>query len=569
MVGYSRLMACDEAGTLARLKAHRVELIDPAIAKNNGRIVKTTGDGMLVEFASVVEAVRCAVEIQQRMARRNADMGDENRIDFRFGINMGDVIVEDDDVYGSGVNIAARLEPLAEPGGICLSDIAHSAVEGKLDDGFEYFGEHELKNIPRPVRVWRWTAAKDKTERPTKQDRPAPAGKPSLAVLAFDNMSGDEEQQYFSDGISEDIITDLSKLESLRVIARNSSFVYKDGAVAIPVVAQELGVRYVLEGSVRKAGNRVRITAQLIDSVDGGHVWADRFDRDLTDIFTVQDEVTREIVSALKLKLTPDEENRLIDKGTADVEAHNFFMRGREQVWLHTRTSNTAARKLLESALAIDPDYAAARALVAFTHVMDYVNAWSDSPEESLKIGREIAASAVETNAGDPQSHFALAAASIWSRDLDRGLSESERCIELAPNLAEGHLTAAHARIFRGEAAAALGSLDTYMRLDPHYPDITLHFLAEAHISLGQFEEAAAVLRRRLERSPDSWTGYALLASCYGHLGRIADGQAAWAELKRLKPDFSVERRRRMLPFRNPADFEYRVDGMRKLGVEV
>ncbi len=568
MVGFSRLMEADESGTLARLKAHRVELIDPAIAKNGGRIVKTTGDGMLVEFASVVDACQCAVEVQRRMARRNAELPDDRRIDFRFGINLGDIIVEGDDVYGTGVNIAARLEALADPGGICFSDLAQKAVDGNLDVDLEDMGHHDLKNIAQPVHVWRWVS--DESSGPACE--PAPTSiqpeKPSLAVLAFENMSGDAEQAYFSDGISEDIITDLSKLEGLHVIARNSSFVYKNQAVSIPQVARELGVRYVLEGSVRKAGNRVRVTAQLIDSTDGGHVWADRFDRDLDDIFAVQDELTQEIVSVLKVKLTPDEKDRLVHKGTADIDAYNLFLRGREQAWLHTKVGNRTARQLLESAIAIDPGFAAAKAHIAFTHVMDYVNGWSDSPEESLRVGLEMAGQAVETNEMESQSHFALAAACIWSRDLDRARAAANRCLALAPNSAEGLLTTAHALIFGGEPAGALEALGTYMRLDPHYPDITLHFLAEAHISMGQYDEAIAVLKQRLQRNSDSWMAFALLASCYGHLGRLEEGRAALAELLRINPGFSIERRRRTLPFKNPADFERRVEGMRKVGLQ-
>ncbi len=568
MVGFTRLMEADESGTLARLKAHRVELIDPAAAKIGGRIVKTTGDGMLVEFASVVDAGQCAVEIQQRMARRNADMPDDRRIDFRFGINLGDIIVEGDDVYGNGVNIAARLEALADPGGIYFSDMARRAVEGNLDVDLEDLGEHDLKNIAQPVQVWRWVADGG------AQDKPAAGGgkilpdKPSLAVLAFENMSGDAEQAYFSDGISEDIITDLSKLEGLHVIARNSTFVYKNQAVNIPEVAHELGVRYVLEGSVRKAGNRVRVTAQLIDSVDGGHVWADRFDRDLDDIFAVQDELTQKIVAVLKVKLSPDEKDRLVHKGTTDIDAYNLFLRGRGQAWLHTKLGNRTARQLLESAIAIDPGFAAAQAHIAFTHLNDYVNGWADIPEESLRTGLELAKQAVEMNDKEAQTHFVLSAAYKWNRQHDLALAEAERCLALEPNSAEGYLSLAHVQIFMGDPAAGLKSLDACRRLDPHFPEAVFHFLAEAHISLGQFDEAVAVLKRRLERNPESWTGYALLASCFGHLGLLDEGRAALAQLLRLNPDFSIERRRRILPFKNPADFERRVEGLRKVGLQ-
>ena len=387
------------------------------------------------------------------------------------------------------------------------------------------------------------------------------------AVLAFNNMSGDVEQEYFSDGISEDIITDLSKVSELHVIARNSSFTYKGRAVSVPDVAAELGVRHVLEGSVRKAGNRIRVTAQLIDATTGGHVWAERYDRDLTDIFAVQDELTREIVTALKVTLTEAEQVQLAHKGTANVEAYNLFLRGRDNVWLHTKTGNIAARELFEHAIEIDPGYAAAHALTAFTHFNDFANGWTEDPDQSLEIGLRIAQQAVTLDTAEPLAHFALSSAYKWTRNIDAALAEAQQCLTLAPNSAEGHISTAYIEIFAGNAAAAIETIDAYMRLDPHYPDIALQVLAEAHISLGQYEEAVVVLKKRQERNPDAASVYALLASCYGHLGHIAEGQKALAELFRINPEFSIERRRRVLPFKNPEDFERRVEGLRKAGL--
>ena len=350
VVGYSRMVQADEAGTVARLKSLQSELIMPMIARDGGRVVKLMGDGVLVEFASAVDAVRNAIGIQAEMAKRNADQAEDHRIAFRIGVNVGDVIIDGEDIHGDGVNVAARLEGLCEPGGVYVSGTVHDYVEGKLEAAFDDLGEQAVKNITRPVRVYRVRMDENGSSRPSPRTvSPPPPDKPSIAVLAFNNMSGDAEQEYFSDGISEDVITDLSKLANVHVIARNSSFVYKNAAVSVPEVARELGVRYILEGSVRKAGNRVRVTAQLIDSTTGGHVWADRFDRDLTDIFAVQDELTHEIVSALKLTLSPDEADRLAHKGTADVEAYNLFLRGRDQVWLHTKTGNIGARDLIRA----------------------------------------------------------------------------------------------------------------------------------------------------------------------------------------------------------------------------
>jgi TolB-like protein/Tfp pilus assembly protein PilF len=382
-------------------------------------------------------------------------------------------------------------------------------------------------------------------------------------------MSGDAEQEYFSDGISEDIITDLSKLSGLHVIARNSSFVYKKTAVSVPDVARALGVRYVLEGSVRKAGNRIRVNAQLIDASTGGHVWANRFDRDLTDIFAVQDELTREIVAALKLKLATGAQDRLARGRAVNIEAYEFFLRGREQVWLHTRASNEAARSLAEAAIALDPGYAAPHALISFIHVIDYANGWSSDPPHSLQIGLELAQRSVAMAEEQPEGHFALGLACMWYRELDRAQAEAQRGLTLAPSSVDLHLLMAHVQIFAGDPAGALVTLEASMRLDPHYPELLLQFMADARFSLGDYGQAIAVLEQRLARNPQSETAYALLASCHGHLGQPEESRKAWDQVLRISPGFSVERRRRVLPFRNPADFERRVEGLHKAGLTV
>ena len=570
VAGYSRLMGADEEGTLAALKAMRKSLIDPKIAEYRGRIVKTTGDGALVEFASTVDAVRCAVDIQRAMPDRNAEVPSDKKIEFRIGINVGDIIVDGDDIFGDGVNVAARLESISEPGGICISDVVHQQVSGRVEATFADLGEQNLKNIARPVRVYRLDLGPNPRSA-SKAPSPTPVlpDKPSIAVLAFNNMSGDPEQEYFSDGISEDIITDLSKLSELHVIARNSSFTYKGKPVDMMQVGRDLRVRYVLEGSVRKAGNRVRVTGQLIDTESGAHIWADRFDRDLNDIFAVQDELTQEIISALKVKLTPEKKDRLARKNTIDQEAYDLFLRGRERAWLNTRSGNIEARNLLGRAVTINPDFAAAHAFIGFTHVNDYINGWAEIPERSLQIGLEIAERAVQMDETEPQGHYALAVALYFHRQLDRALAEARRSVALAPNFAQGHQTIARILTFSGDANGAINTLDAYMRLDPLYPDMLLYFLAEARFSLGHFDEAVMALKQRHERNPNSATSYALLASCYGHLGRIAESRAAWAEVMRISPNFSIERQRRVLPFKNPDDFERRVEGLRLAGLPV
>jgi TolB-like protein len=354
-------------------------------------------------------------------------------------------------------------------------------------------------------------------------------------------MSGDPEQEYFSDGISEDIITDLSKLRDLHVIARNSTFTYKGRSVDVKQVGRELGVRYVVEGSVRKAGNRIRVTSQLIDTATGTHLWADRFDRDLTDIFAVQDELTQKIIAALKVNLTPEQKSRLARNPKINVEAYNFFLRGREQALIQTKNNNIEARVLFERAIALSPDFAAPHAYIAFTRLNDYIMGAGDA--QSLRSGLQIATQAIEMDEGDPYAHFVFSIALIWYREYDRALLEAQRCLALSPNSVEGHMQLALVQYYAGDALACIDTLNAYMKLDPFYPALALHFLAQAQLSLGQFEDAVATLKRRLQRDPTSETGNALLASCYGHLGQTDASRAAWAEVLRIAPDFSVEQR--------------------------
>jgi TolB-like protein/class 3 adenylate cyclase len=578
IAGFSRLAGADEDRTLARLRALRSDLIDPAIAVHSGRVVKRTGDGFIAEFRSVVYAVRCAIEIQSGMGERNAGVPAERRIEFRMGVHLGDVVEESDgDLMGDGVNIAARLEGVAEPGAICLSEDAYRQIKGRFDITAADLGQTALKNIAEPVRVYSLKVGVS-PEPPSEERRPAAPeaaprstapNKPSIAVLAFNNMSGDPEQEYFSDGISEDIITDLSMLSELHVIARNSSFAYKKAAVSVPEAAKALGARYVLEGSVRKAGARIRVTAQLIDSASGGHIWANRFDRELTDIFAVQDELTREIVNALKLKLTSGERDRLVRRRAVNVEAYEFLLRAREQAMALTRSGNIAARSLAEAAIAIDPNYAAAHALIAFTHQNDYANGYSADPGQSLRTGRELAERAVSMDAEEPAALLALGAAHAWGRDLDRAEAEARRGLALSPNSVDLRILLASVQIGLGDPAGGLATIDALMRLDPHYPEIALQFLADARFSLGEYELAIEALEMRLKRNPQSETAFALLASCYGWLGRREDSRKAWEEALRINPDFSIERRRQVQPFRHPEDFERRVEGLRKAGLSV
>ena len=413
VVGFSRLTGADEDRTLARLRALRSDLIDPTISVHNGRVVKRTGDGAIVEFRSVVDAVRCAIEVQNAMTERNAGVPPDRRIEFRIGVHLGDVVEEaDGDLMGDGVNIAARLEGIAKPGAICLSEDAFRQVRARLDLAVSDLGETRLKNIAEPVRVYSLAVGlpaevKPATPQAVAEKRAAAVAlpdKPSIAVLPFQNMSGDPEQEYFADGISEDIITALSKLSQLFVIARNSSFTFKGKTVPVREIGKTLGVRYVLEGSVRKAGNRVRITAQLIDATYDGHLWAERFDRDLSDIFAVQDDVTGQIVGALSLNLTQGDRRRMMAEQTLNMEAFECFLRGRELWWRHAKEPNAQGRDLLLRATELDPNFAPAWGWLAAAHIHDYVSQWTESPSLSLELGVELANRAA---ALDPQLHIA------------------------------------------------------------------------------------------------------------------------------------------------------------------
>ncbi|RWB92805.1 adenylate/guanylate cyclase domain-containing protein [Mesorhizobium sp.] len=574
VVGYSRMASADEDRTLARLRALRSDLIDPTIAVHNGRVIKRTGDGALVEFRSVVDAVRCALEVQNGMVERNAGVPQDRRIEFRIGIHLGDVVVESDgDLMGDGVNIASRLEGVAAPGAICLSEDAYRQVKARLDLSVSDLGNTQLKNIAEPIRVYslRVGTAEAKatatSESATSRLATVPPPKLSIAVLPFANMSGDVEQEYFADGISEDIITALSKLSQLFVIARNSSFTFKGRNVNVQEVGRNLGVRYVLEGSVRKSGSRVRITAQLIDATTGGHLWAERFDRDLTDIFAVQDDVTQQIVGALALNLTEGDQQRLATEQTDNLEAYDCFLRGREQLWRFTRAQNIQSRELLQRAIELDPKFAPAYAFLAVANVLDYANQWSPSSSASLEQAEAFATRAVELDDRYPWAHWALAIINLYLRRHDVAIRKSERTISLAPNLAEGHESLGTSLYYSGRPEEALACFERGMALNPYYPDIFLHFQAQATFQLGRYEEAIGILKRRLVRNPDTDVSRVLLAASYGHLGRCEEARHEWQEVFRVNPDYSLEHRRKVLPYKNPDDFELVVDGLRKAGL--
>ena len=612
VVGYSRLMEIDEAGTLAALKAHRAALIDPEIAEHHGRLVKLMGDGALVEFASVVDAVACAVAIQEGMAARNEEVPEDRRIVFRIGVHLGDVMVEGDDLYGDGVNVAARLEGLAAPGGVCISQQAFDQVETKLDLAYEDLGEQQVKNIARPVRTYRvrrdgqrpsgaatpkrhgpnkarmfgagsvallivagvaagwWQPWKSEVE-PAAIERMAQplADKPSIAVLPFNNMSGDPEQEYFADGMTEDLITDLAKISGLLVIARNSTFAYKGQSPDVREVARELGVRYVVEGSVRKAGGRIRINAQLIDAETGIHLWAERYDRDATDVFDLQDEVRARIVTALRVKLTPAEEDRLARQMTDNAEAYDYYIRALRQESFFTKEGNLESRRMLERAIELDPAFAAAYGKLATAHTLAAENGWSPAPEESMETARLLAEKAVALDDDLPQAHWAVAR--VYSRkrlfDGGRAIASLRKAIALDPNYADGHAFLATVLVFVGRAEEALGHVETAMRLNPHFPFWYFYALGASQFMLTRYDAAIESFEKAIERNPAWRANHRFLVAAYGHLGMIEEAEWEMEELRMLGFEPTIANWESRVQIQDPAYRARYFDGLRKAGV--
>jgi adenylate cyclase len=569
VVGYSRLIRSDEDGTLAALKSLHSDLIGPKIAEHHGRIVKLMGDGLLAEFASVVEAVRAAAEMQQAIAERNAALPEGQRIQFRVGVNLGDVVIDGDDIQGDGVNVAARLEGLAEPGGVCVSAAVHDQVRDRMELRFEDLGEQRVKNIDRPVRVWRWVHdAVTSLPEVDQRKRPLP-DRPSIVVLPFSNMSRDPDQEYFSDGITEDIITDLSKVSGLFVIARNSAFVYKDKAFSVPHVCRELGVKFALEGSIRKAGNRVRVTAQLIDGLSGGHLWAERYDRDLTDIFEVQDDITQQIVAALKVTLSEAEKSLIVGGGTNDVNAHDFFLRGRGLIdgVRRDREMFDQATACFRRAIEIDPTYAAAYAGLGLAYTLDYQNHWSDAPETSLGQAERFTGAAIAMDDQDPFGHFVASIVAMFKKDYERWAHEADKALSLNPNYALALCQRGNVHVYTGEPAKAIPFIERAMRLDPAFQHQYVHFLGTAFFVAGDYETATAVFRHRVTLNPNTDLSRAFLASALGHLGRLDEAREVWRELKDINPRYSHVEHIGRLPFRDPADAEKFTLGLRKAGL--
>jgi adenylate cyclase len=574
VAGYSRLMGVDEEGTLAALKRHRRELVDPKIREHRGRIVKLTGDGILVEFASVVDAVRCAVEIQRGMAERNLEVPAERRIEFRIGLNLGDIIIDDKDIYGDGVNIAARLEALAEPGGICVSRVVRDQVRDKLDFSFADMGEQQVKNIARPIRTHRILLQAEAVEPSDAAVAAAPsarpvAQKPSIAVLPFANMSGDIEQEYFSEGITEDIITNLSRNRAFLVISRSTSFTYKGPAVDIGKVARELGVRYVVEGSIRRAANRVRITAQLIDAETGHHLWADRYDRELADVFAVQDEIAQRIAGAIAPGIISAEIRHAQHKTASQLDAWDRMMRAHWHIRRFTRNDLAEARRLLDEAIVLDPANSVAYSDLALARHFEGVFGWGDGPARSHAAFAEAARKAVTLDDGDATAHTALAVFELFSGRHEEARRRLRRALDIDPNLAVAHGYLGVTNAFAGDFQAALQHVDEAIRLSPRDPLLIIFPLAKgwAALNAGHYEEAVEFSAHAADANPEFPDIYAVLASANGQLGRAGAACVALDQLLQRMPGLTASDPRLERPFARAADRERFLEGLRKAGM--
>jgi TolB-like protein/class 3 adenylate cyclase len=575
VAGYSRLIGADEEGTLARIRSLRAEAIDPKIATNRGRLVKTTGDGLLVEFASVVDALRCATELQQAMLDRNAGILPGQRIEYRIGIHMGDVVVEEGDILGDGVNIAARLEALAEPGGICVSARVQEDAAGRLDLAFDDLGEQQLKNIARPVRAFRVRPVTFLSDRPPQAGEGSAASaarvgaepvlplpdKPSIAVLPFQNLSGDPEQEYFVDGMVEEIITALSRIRWLFVIARNSSVTYKGQAVDVKQVGRELGVRYVLEGSVRKAGGRVRITAQLIDAETGAHLWADHLDGSLEDVFELQDQVAASVAGVIEPALQAAEMRRSIARPMTQLTAYDLYLRALAVYFPITKERTFEALALLEQAIAIDPRYRPALSWAAICCWQLVTDGWAEGPQAIRRKAIELARRALEASENDPgvlaNATFVLA---WFGEDVGAMIGLVDRALALNPSFARGWNLSGLLRTYAGDHDLAIKHLGTALRLSPRETiGAPLVVMELAYFFKRQFDEAAAKLRLALQDNPGSPGIYRALAACYAQMGQIDDAREIVARLRAITPLVIPSD----LPWRRQEDRELFVSGLR------
>jgi adenylate cyclase len=577
VVGYSRLMAQDEMATIRTLSDYR-EIMGMLIRQHRGRVVDSPGDNLLAEFPSALDAVQAAAEIQRVLKARNAATPADQRMEFRIGIHLGDVMQEGERIYGDGVNIAARLEGLAEAGGICISGTVHDQTEGKLELRFEDIGDQTVKNIARPVRVHRIRLEPEaKAAEAAAAVMPAAApsvpgfsGRPAIAVLPFDNLSGDPDQEHFADGIAEDLITRLSAWRWFPVIARNSSFVYKGKAVDVKHVARELGVQYVVEGSVRKSGNRVRISAQVIDATSGHHVWAERYDRNLEDIFAVQDEITEAIVAAMHPELWEFERERTVHREPQSLDAWDCAQRGFWHAWQLTKEGEAQGRELFERAIELDPKFVWARYGLALTHYVDLLNQWADEPLKSVAAVLQAGQDAVAQDDKDPMAQLALALGYNLAGQPDKSIGALNLAVQLNPSLSLGNLLLASYLGLAGRGEEGLLHLDRAVRLSPQDPSMWMYlsYGALVYFSAGRYAEAVDWSQRSLQRKPDFPLAYRYLAASYAHLGRLDEAREALKEMLRIQPQFSLDSLKFILASADPSFVEPLIHGLRKAGLK-
>jgi adenylate cyclase len=560
--GYSRLMSNDEANTIHTLTAYK-EAMTSQIEQNRGRVVDAPGDNLLAEFASVVDAVQCAFEIQQHLSKRNKELPEERKMFFRIGVNLGDIIEEKDRIYGDGVNIAARLEGICNGGGVCISGTAFEHVENKLDLEFEDLGEHEVKNIKKPVRVYRIqlrTKPKEKIN--------VPHQKPSIAVLPFTNFSNDPDQDYLADGTSENIITALSKVPDLLVVARNSTFTYKGKAVKVQQVGRELAVKYVLEGSIQSSGNRVRIHVQLIDATVGHHIWAERYDRILEDIFDLQDEITIKIVTALQVKLTADEQARFRINSTNNLEAWGNLIEAVKYLHRATAEDIAKARELCEQALQKDPNYIAAINALTWTYLRDARFGLGKLRERALNKAIELNQRAFKLDNTEPSSYAAKSQISLLKKRFDDALRFGEKSILLGPNYADLHAFYAQVKFSVGMWEDCIALTKKAMRLNPFYPPYYLYFLGVSYARVGKIDEAIANLKDCIAREPDSWLGYVGLAILYVKIDMVKKARDLIDKVHQLNIGFSLEYLKQIAIYKDSAILQDAVDALHKAGLK-
>jgi len=611
--GYSRLMGEDEEATVRTITAHR-KVITSVIEKYRGRVVDSPGDNILAEFVSVVDAVQSAVEIQEVIRAKNAELPEDRRMEFRIGINLGDVIQEGDRIYGDGVNIAARVEGLAEPGGICISGSAYEQIENKLALGYDYIGEHTVKNIVKPIRVYRVPTGPEAPQKVAEEKKPTPgwqkaaiavvialivvAGsvaiwkssrpptsppietasvekmayplpdKPSIAVLPFSNLSGDPEQEYFSDGLTDEIISALSKIPKLFVIARNSTFTYKGKPVKVQQVSEELGVRYVLEGSVRKSGDKIRITAQLIDALNGQHLWAERYDRNLDDIFAVQDEITKEIISAMQVKLTEGEQARAAAKGTDNLDAYLKCLQAKEYLLKLNPESNALGKQLAEEAIALDPEYPMAYRALSAAHMMDVWFRSSKSPKDSMAKAMELVKKAIALDDTYAEAHGNLAFLYSMTKQYDKGIAQAEKAVALNPNSAQSHYRLGKALAFASRWQESIPEYKKAVRLNPIPPNMYLWSLGLSYAMTGKLEEAITWCEKAIRQEPNSLLAHLTMAELYALAGRDEEARVEAAEVLRINPKFSVEEYEKRDSYKKKEDNELFIGAMRKAGLK-